>query len=224
LERRCQELFRPVVEKAAASELVVVSKHLKSLNEDWEGPDVNQEIRLFLRVPKFSKRRILRLCILSWYLPEVTRWELQESLRSKMKETNLLQMGSYLHSKQLCLFKLYLEDDLTHNDLFGNLLVKNYKVREPNSNKIRFIEVREEVFLYLWTRPKPKKKEFKRGYNDHGSLADTSETARRDAVNWQLQSEMAWENSLRKANREITFQNNIQTDLIRNLRCVDFCP
>lgn len=171
--------FRSLLEQSKAEEAVTIAKHLNvSSNADFD-LSVNREIRLHLKVDRFSQRNITMLSILSWFLPEITRWELQESMRFRIKMNNMVGAESYLYSYNLCVFKLYRMDDYTHSDIFGNILDPRVLQGAVLGDRKSFRRLR--VWLYLPWKQRPETGERKRGYNDHGSLANASSQARNEA-------------------------------------------
>jgi hypothetical protein len=184
-----------------------VAKHLHLEVADY-GLELMQNRQIRLKMPKLQgERTLVCFAILSWYLPEITRWEVQEYLRKKTREHNILNLESYLQTKELMLFCLYREYDYTHNDLFGNILVprgKQGEILPRGSNKQPL-----EISLYLCERPKPKTTERKRGYTDHGSAADISVRARKEANQGTYEEQLEIE--LRRSTRELTIRNfNLQ--------------
>lgn len=122
-------------------------------------------------------------------------------------------MASYLHSWELCVFKLFQEDDLTLSDLFGNVL-KYERNEKDKTGKIHKVKMDLNISLFLWTKPNPRKKVFRRGYNDHGSLADPNEKARTQELKNEL-SQFVLEEELKQQMRELRFENQILFDLLR---------
>lgn len=215
LRKNVSKNFGPLLKSAVASEQAVIAKHLNPSSEEEFDSSTNWEIKLHISgLRNFSRRRLMCLIILSWFLPEITRWELQESLRAKLKEQNLFEWSSYIHSYELLVFKLANEDDFTLSDLFGNVLKSITCVRESDPQKFKSTLKGLKIHIFLGNKPKPKKKVFRRGYNDHGSEADPSQKARTE----ELQNEgtqFVLEEELRKTIREHRFSNQILIDLLR---------
>jgi len=170
----------------------VIIKRWISSKEINEIPDVNLELRIL--VPRaFTRRSLLKYAILSWYLPEVSRFELQEYLRRTAERINYPELTIYINSREICFSALFLEYDYRKNDLFGNILQPGVYIWKNNtllsSEYLEFRDLSEsekKVFskekdlrsktavpdqiLLIPVHPrKPKKKVFRRGYNDHGS-------------------------------------------------------
>jgi hypothetical protein len=135
-----------------------------------------------IKYPKlFSKRNLIKYSILSWWLTPIAKFELQEILQKKSIQLHFPEIQAYLYSKECMLATLFLENDLKHEDLFGNLLTSGIyeNVIDP-SGKRRRVRKSDFVTLYLQFRKKPKTKVFRRGYNDHGSMADPNKKAIRE--------------------------------------------
>jgi len=161
----------------------------------------NREIRL-IRPRGQGERLLACLAILSWYLPDLTRFELQEYLRKKTREHQLLHLETYLQTKNLMVYCLYREYDFKRNDLFGNILVPRGRsgqilsATKPNEMNI---------FIGLRTKPEPKFFQRKRGYTDHGSKADIGLRARREANTGTYEELLEIE--LARIKRELQIQN-----------------
>jgi len=162
----------------------------------------NREIRL--RFPKGQGERTLAcLAILSWYLPDLTRFEVQEYLRRKTREHEQYHLQAYLQTKELMIHCLHMEYDYSRNDLFGNILVPRGTAGQilPAS-----MENKMQIYIFLGTKPEPRSSQRKRGYTDHGSRADISVRARREA-NTGSYAELL----------EIELERNRRSLLIQNL-------
>lgn len=124
-----------------------------------------------LKIPKlYRKKDLVKYAILSWYLPEWTKFELQEFLRQKSAQLHFPEVGSYIYSKEVMLASLYRENDYKKNDLFGNILQKGVFVwQQTSSGRIR-IKQPDLCFISTKRRKKARPKVYRRGYNDHGSL------------------------------------------------------
>jgi len=130
--------FSALLERSVALEMAVISKHLNPKDDKEYQRSVNREIKLTIKgVKSFSQRECLLLSILSHWLPPLTAFELQESLRSKFLKQEYFNFYSYLENKTLCLYKIYREDDYTLNDLFGNILIlkRNIGIKDKLGNK-----------------------------------------------------------------------------------------
>ena len=146
-------------------------------------------------VPKLnSSRQILKYIILSWYLEEpVSQFCLQERLRERCTQLKLFDYRELLlYTKELFLYALFRDPDLIKNDLFGNILTpgvyENFHYPEATDKDGTFRKsskrrkkVPDRIVLKVVRQKKASKSAFKRGYNDHGSMATISEKARREA-------------------------------------------
>lgn len=169
-----------------AVEEAIIAKHLQSsFKEEEDIPELRTTNDYFkIRIPDVhSKRSLLKYCILSWSLPPLARFELQEVLRKRSQQHHFFELISYLQSKEVCYCLLFLETDYRLNDVFGNILQprSNIWVKTPSGGRQR-ISVPDEIILELRHQPTPRRKIRRRGYNDHGSMADDSERARRKAL------------------------------------------
>lgn len=180
LEKHVKKTFGELLESSAAEEQDVLAKLQNP--STWTDSDVvepNLEIRLVY--PKiFSERTWVKFAVLSWFVNPATQFELQEVLRKKGEQLKIRNFKSYLESKKLMVFTLFLEANFRSNDLFGNILqpgtMENYRDSEGKKKRV----LRKDVLKLTLQRPKKaKKKVFRRGYNDHGSLPAADERARR---------------------------------------------
>lgn len=178
LEKHIQLRFHSLLVQCEASELVVTNT-LRTLKfRDAKGIHDLQfepfEIKLRINRP-LQQGQILQLAILSWWCPPLTQFELQESLRKECTSNlSIFDYQIYLESKELCLAALFLETHVSKRTLFGNILTGKYRVRQrvPGEKTITFLKnlkVQLEIELYR----EPRKKVYRRGYNDHGSLPPT---------------------------------------------------
>lgn len=186
---KCDALQR-ILKSAEASEKVVidtlcsqsyVKKEKKKTRTDKDLPsrsfdllDLTYEIQLDITRP-LNRRSLLNYIVLSWELPPLSRFELQESLRALC--TQQLQFYSYqiyLESKELMLAALYRETHVSQRTLFGRVLdFRNHrKVGKDEQGKPKFVV--EDLKCKLRVRvnfPSKRSETRRRGYNDHGSLA-----------------------------------------------------
>lgn len=215
LEKHIHKTFDSLLKQSEAEEHAVISKHLKLVSESFAHPDkAGSEIKL--SVPRiFKKSDIIKYSILSWYCTTWTRFELQEFLRKKCTQLRLFEIETlYLYSKELMLYTLFRENDCTHGNLFGNILqpgiyINNYYQDFEGIKKIR-LKKSDFIKLVLSTRTKPKKKVFRRGYNDKGSLPPFDKRARIEA---NTESLTFYEKELER-NREQLLAKNKQLQFL----------
>ena len=209
LEKHILKTFSPLLESSAAEEQDVIAKSLdSSSSRKARLLEPNLEIRLIY--PKiFSERVWIKYCILSWFVGPYTQFELQEVLRKKGDQLKVQNYESYLESKDLCFFSLFLELNVKHSDLFGNILQPGVteNARDSEGKKIR-LNKKDVLKLTLRSQPKAKKKVFRRGYNDHGSLPAADERARREANEFKGSQEQ-WNLELEKQNWKFAVHLNL---------------
>lgn len=128
------------------------------------------------KLPRLTKLNWRLLAILSWYLPEVTGWELREYLLKRNQELRIKEMESYLQTKNLMLFILFKQYDFTHSTLFGNVL----RPRRSDGTPFRDKSSKNQLCIVLRQRRRPRRRrsERKRGYPDHGSRQDEHKKGR----------------------------------------------
>jgi len=200
LDKQINKTFSLLLEKARVEEQDIINKHLKVYLEELEDTDrqSNREIKVsFERV--HTRNDLLKFCILSWYLPEITRYYFQDELRETIEKTNFYEFKIYLESNELCLFTLYRENHVSHISLFGNIL--NDKItKRINLPQGKTVRVKKKFFIKLVLSEKsvPKKKTFKRGYDDHGSLAPQSRSIERKELSMDLNNQNLQEEIERK--------------------------
>jgi hypothetical protein len=184
LENYIQLIFSSTLQQCEASEQVVTNT-LQSL--EFRTSDGKHdlryepfEIKLRVNLP-LQKNQLLQLCILSWWMPPITKFELQEFLRKSCRQNlNFFDYQIYLNSKELCLAALFLETHVSKRTLFGNILTGKYMLRQKDSTGRKLVSKHKlKVLLEIELHKKPRKKEYRRGYNDHGSLPPTDEVNRR---------------------------------------------
>lgn len=202
LQKRLKAIFHQTIEKSLAEEQGLIAKHF---NLEVEGYGLklmrNNEVRL--KIPKCQKRRTLTLlAILSWYLPDLTRFELQEYLRRKAVEHEFYFLSSYLRTLELMIYSLYREYDFTRSDLFGNILVSRSQsgriCPSGTGNSLK-------IFVYLQAKRPEIRAQRKRGYTDRGSTADISTKARREADMGTYEEQLEIENE--RSKRSLRFSN-----------------
>ena len=110
-----------------------------------------------------------RALILQFILDNQQRFNIESDVSFKLR----------LSSKQIHV--LYLQEQLERNQNFLINLVKNKYTLKDNESHWTILEILQELRLhYSVSRiPKAQKPQFKKGYRDHGSLADISTRARR---------------------------------------------
>jgi len=184
------EPHRSFFEKIAAHEQAVISKQLNFVLENMG--DLPSEIL----VRKFhlknwenpnSPRDVLKMAILSWWMSPQTAHEVQDVLRILIRQKHMLYLDCYLQSKEITLALLYLETDVKHSDLFGNLLLlkmrKTFRGSDGEKEISRRFQVKIPDLELTWEiPPRPKKKGFRKGYHDHGSMATISQRNLRKGI------------------------------------------
>jgi len=197
VEKKVRKVFHDLLKKSEAAEQAVLAKSLRLLGGDLTEEEEIEEtgtatVHWFeVELPRsYQKRFLIKYSILSWYLPVQTGFELREILQKRALEKQYIEIASYCYSKECCLRALYMEIDLRHNDLFGNLLKepmsyisRTYQVsptEEPRRVKFR---VADSVILKLRSPRRARPKVYRRGYNDHGSTTPDDKKGRNDFRN-----------------------------------------
>jgi len=198
-------------------------------SEEWDKDLTGQSedpVIFKVNIPKiYSNRFLKKYAIISWFLPTYTQWELREVLRQRAIEKQFPELGSYLQSKKCCLMTLYLQTDLTHSDLFGNLLKTNTSFQKitikkdpengDSENGTKKVPVTDFCTLALVRPAKAKPKVFRRGYNDHGSYREDHEKGR-DAFKYDYQSDLLQEEiDLKRAQFSLLWRYKINQVLAR---------
>lgn len=183
LEKHISKTFSNLLLRSEAEEQAVITKHLQP-TESSNGGMIEKGLELQIKIPRvFRKRDLIKYSILSWYVPSLTQFELQEILRQKSVQLHLPEIQSYLYSKEVMLATLYLEIDYNKNDLFGNILQNGiYNFIRTDDGKRKKIKIKDQIILSTKHRNKPRKKVYRRGYNDHGSLPPFDEVERRKVL------------------------------------------
>lgn len=105
-------------------------------------------------------QEIRGLIIVHYYLPEELRWKIWLDMTdrsfSEFNKKQRVELKVLLNSKESCLSYLYFSQRFTANDLFGNMI----KVGLDSLSKIE----------PKWKSTKVRKKVYRRGYDDQGSL------------------------------------------------------
>lgn len=185
VERHISEIFGDSLRKSEAEEEAVISKPFQLTDggkEDHYDAWRNYGYKIG-PVPALRRNNWILLAILSWYLPEVTGWELREYLLTRNKELRVKEMESYLQTKNLMLFNLYKEYDFSHSTIFGNILKPRKSNGDPNRRRKTWYQNTLCIKLISNRRPKPTKANRKRGYHDHGSLPDPAKKGRFEVDN-----------------------------------------
>lgn len=191
VERNIRKTFKTLIKDSEAAEEAVVTKHQKisgSLESvtDWDY-DTKESI-FFLENPieyklsfprTYNKRALIKYAILSWFLPTHTAWELRESISKRAREKQFWEIGCYTYSFDCCLQALFQEVDLSHSDLFGNILKNNTSPVRHKISSAQGKDVLEKSEIKKWVTDfcildlaipaKEKTRVYRRGYNDHGS-------------------------------------------------------
>jgi len=193
IRRNIGKTFQYLLEKSEAEEQAAVTKHLqltgalesipfKDIDDGKHLPKYQSLQRSFVLVmPRtYRKRDLIKYAILSWFLPEITSWELRETIRARALEKQFWEIGCYTYSLDCCMMALYQEVDLSHSDLFGNILKNNVSWiktvldksltnEEIKEVKMKRYPVIDFCHIELRTIAKSRPKQRRRGYNDHGS-------------------------------------------------------
>lgn len=185
--------FRNLINASEAEEKAVISKHRKLSGIDIPNTRRRRKrqkiqfteifsdpVEYKVDFPRtFNKRALIKYAILSWFLPEFTSWELRETIRTRAFEKQYVELSCYTHSYDCCMKALFQKVDLSHSDLFGNLLKQTtspIRVRLSKAQGEDALDreslkrqVADFVALRLILPGKAVPKVFRRGYNDHGS-------------------------------------------------------
>jgi len=203
LDKQVRLKFFNLIERSEAEEQAVISKHLKLLEdglgetseeEDWKSPN---PMWFEIRLPRnFSKNFLIKYALLSWYLPEITSFELREIIRKRATEKGFFELASYCHSKKLCSLAFFREIDLTKSELFGNIIqegsIEISKFSDPDSGQLKTKRIRipDFCFLVLRSPQRATPRVFRRGYNDHGSTTPDDRKGRNDyKLDWRSTQE-----------------------------------
>jgi len=211
LERVVKKVFAKLLSDSEAAEQAVLTRSSWYFGSDLEtGEFTEGEVihhTLGVKFPRvFTKRGLLKYAILSWFLPDQTRFELQEILLQRAKQRNFPEIASYCYSKKFCLKALFLEIDLSLTDLFGNLLREGSYINRPSCVQIpgepnlsKRVKVPDSVKLILLLPKKKKRRTFRRGYDDHGSTTPDDKKGRKefshDIRSWTQQNLIELERS-----------------------------
>ena len=177
LDQHILRTFHVFLTECEAEDQAITSKHLQFDQGELKGELSREKEEIRLKFPKiFSRKNLLKYSILSWYMPFLTRFELQEVIRRKAEAAQFSEIKIYLHSKKVCAFALFRETDYSLNNVFGNILQKGIFINlKDDFNKNHRIKSKDFCYLTLQRKPKVLIAERKRGYNDHGSLPSDSE-------------------------------------------------
>ena len=163
-----------------AHRTALINSTLLSVNPAYDDTDLHYELKIVLHSK--TKAELIRLSILSWYLPDVHRCYLQEKLYNSVKHnSDLIEIEFLLKSKGH--MRVWLSEKLSRigaHAMFGNFLNKNdwsektilslYSVRRIRNHK-RHSDVQ------------PEKRRIGVGYKDKGSR---SKDARGSMYNFSL--------------------------------------
>jgi len=195
--------FQELIKSTEASEKAIVAKHseLSGRNNKSRGlryhtgrtkKFYSDSISYSIKIPRsYSKRFLIKYAILSWYLPTFSSWELRETLRQRAKEKLYYEIDSYLYSYDCCNLALFQQVDLSHSDLFGNLLKETHTFIRPSTKMTtepldnrgsRKVKVRDSVTLRIHVQGYSKPKARRRGYNDQGSKAPDDKRILREEI------------------------------------------
>lgn len=202
--------LQEVLNSAAASELVVTNTHLQGFiqvdGKRRQLSEINYEHRLRISRP-FNSQLFLQYAILSWYLPPISRFELQESLRNYCThDLNYWDYQIYLESQDLMMAAIFRETHVTHRTLFGNILTGYYFQKVTENGKTRTIKSKVRIKLTIEVPSRTRPKVYRRGYNDHGSSAPEDKKILRRELETEgnkIQSEI----ELERLNRAISYHH-----------------
>jgi len=198
LELHMKKTFFFLIQDSEAEELVVTST---LSTQKFLGPkgilDLTSEtFEIKLKIPKpLNYRLIFQLSILSHWLPSYTKFELQEYLRNICTQNlNFYDLQIYLQDKNLCLGALFLDTHVNKRTLFGNILTGTYEVKQQNVGKVSISKYKLKISLRIKINSPAKRSDFKRGYNDHGSLPPVDVSIRKKentitgkGLHWELE-------------------------------------
>lgn len=163
-----------------AHRTALIDSTLQSVNPAYDDTDLHYELKIVLH--SRTKAELIRLIVLSWYLPDTHRCYLQEKLFSSIKHnSDLFELEFLLKSKNH--MRVWLNEKLSRvgaHAMFGNFLNKNewsekailslYSVKRFRNHK-RHSDIQ------------PEKRRIGVGYKDKGSR---SEDARGSMYNFSL--------------------------------------
>lgn len=210
LEKHINKEFHNLIRTSEASEQIVVSTHLSTDCTDQVLRSREEEY-YSLCLPKnlFTKRSLIKYAILSWFLPPLTQFELQEILRSKARAQHYIEIESYIYSYELCALAIYLETDYSQNDVFGNILQEGNMVNGFDlSGKKKKVNSRDYCFLNLNRKSRIRRPQRKRGYNDHGSSASL-QTKVIKKLNQEYGSQKSYQRELELTSYHLQTENRI---------------
>jgi len=124
-----------------------------------DNPTFLDDSKFRLRFQTKKLQELRGLAIISYYLPEFLGWKIRYYLTEELRRLNLkdqIRLSTLLINKEVSLAFLYLTQEFSSHDIFGNLIE-----RGCFSLKILKIQRRNQAIL----RPKRK-----RGYDDKGTL------------------------------------------------------
>jgi hypothetical protein len=174
-EQQVFKIFGPMLQRTAAQEQDVIALYLEHIRLGIENDcyPTGQEFKL--KLPRlFSERALIKYSILSWYMPDSTRFELQEFLRKKAHQQHFPYIEVLTSTKEIMMMSLFTEQRLKLPDLFGNVLTEGswYWMRTSSNKKVKVL-CKDFCLLTLENNTsKPKTKVFRKGYNDQGSRAE----------------------------------------------------
>jgi hypothetical protein len=183
LDSHIQKTFAGLLKKSTADDQAFVAKHLQiEPYFELDGSLINSEIRI-KTPPLNSPRTILKYAILSWYLPDLSRFYLQEKLLQQTIRNHFWQIRVYLRSQKDCRIALLAELDYKLNDIFGNILQPGVHINRIAPDGSKYRENCPDLIKIGLQRPnRPKRTIRRRGYKDHGSLPDASTRAIRKGL------------------------------------------
>lgn len=175
LKKHILKTFARELKLSEAEEEDIIATHLQKDLSDTTLIRSKKEIKI--KFPNLrTEAHLVKYSILSWFMGPLTRFELQEILRTKAVAQRYEKVEVYLHSYETCAAALFLEIDYKLNDVFGNILQRKILeyTRDESGRKYKR-EVNDTFSLYLVELWNPKSTQRKRGYNDHGSSPTTQE-------------------------------------------------
>lgn len=173
---RTKPNLRNLIVDCAASELAVTNTLCKgfTIYSEQRVDLTRNPYEIFLRISRpLNAKTLLQYCILSWYLPDLSKFELQESLRKECTQNlDFYDYQIYLMSEDLMLAALLQETHVSRRTLFGNILTGTMSVKMLGTDGTSKVRQRPLILrLGIKVSPEPRRKIRRRGYNDHGSRA-----------------------------------------------------
>lgn len=153
------EVFCTQVEKTVSNWITIRTIDLRSKvvdNSNFHGS------RTFFKTKGIKLMDLIRLGIISWYLPEEVKCVLQQDLREEIENFSIEDrfLCEQILSTKAEMLIFLIETKLWHTkDFFGNIIT------EENKHLVQYLKVNKP-------RLKVRSPQRKRGYHDHGSKVE----------------------------------------------------